>query len=309
MRCIGLFSALLWLLGGALPASAQSDLYRVIVAGPGGGPFDDLCRGSDVLIGFNYIAGSTLNTIAGVCQAQNNGVLTGANYGLATRGKDPGNGGLFSAEFHGAGTPRCRSGQAIGEMTVSLDKNGEVENIDATCVGLRPGDNLAPSHIIAQTGGAALTNKHIACSTGDIAIGLIGRSGTLINGVGLQCATFPWSRVAASTPTPTPNPVPAVPHYVIVINPVEVWPQCAPPDGVQKKGDLAATNTATNTSTQVELKQIGSGNCAKWYRLSWPGAPAGDDWVYSAPPNTPGDYTALDQTTLAAAEAALANGH
>jgi hypothetical protein len=59
---------------GSVGAYAQSGDYRVEVHGGGGGPFDDLCNGSDVLIGFNYTAGTAMNTVAGVCQPQRDGV-------------------------------------------------------------------------------------------------------------------------------------------------------------------------------------------------------------------------------------------
>jgi hypothetical protein len=295
-------------IGSVVGAYAQSELYRVIVTGPGGSPFADLCRGPDVLIGVNYISGSTLNTIAGVCESQDNGITTGVVYGLNTQGKDPGNGGLFDTEFHAQGAPRCFPGRAIGEMTVALDKNGEVQNILATCVGLIPSDNLAPSYLSVQTGGTAVSTKHIVCSPGDIAIGLIGQSATLINGVGLQCATFPWSRLAAVTPPPATTP-----QYVKVIATSQIFPMCGGGNADVAKTVNGNEIDLNKGQAQVQLIKIGpAGNCTNWYQLNWPGAPAGDNWVYSAPPpppNTPPtDFTSLDQTTLAAAEAAL-GGH
>ncbi len=137
MRSVYLGVAML--LSSVVGAWAQEVETRVIVSGPGGVPGDDICHGSDVLIGFNYTAGSTLNSIAGVCQAQNNGVLFGANYGLFTRGTPPNSGSPPFVHFNIGDTPRCPAAMAIGgEMHVALDKNGEVQHIDATCVGLLP---------------------------------------------------------------------------------------------------------------------------------------------------------------------------
>jgi hypothetical protein len=84
--CLGVTISVLYVFG----ALAQDNIHNSkIVSGPGGGPFEDPCRGTDVLIGFNFTASKAMNTIAGVCQAQNNGVLGGAVYGLNTHGELP----------------------------------------------------------------------------------------------------------------------------------------------------------------------------------------------------------------------------
>jgi hypothetical protein len=302
MRLITLSLSLIALLGCAVPASAQFDMYRVSVEGPGGGLFADICNGSDVLVGFNFSSGTALNTIAGVCQSQNNGVLFGADHGLNTHGRLPPDGGIH-ARFTTTGTPRCPPGQAIGEMTVSLDKYKEVERIVATCVGLLPGQNLPHTTFTATTEGKAATTKHIACDTGDIANGIIGRSGTLIDGVGIQCATFPWSRIATGPVPPPPSP-PPVTHYITVLKDAQIFPGCGDNSGVAKTQNGIEVDLKTGQAS-VQLKQVGGPpSCNNWFLLSWPNAPTGADWVYSGP-----DYTALDPTTLAAAEAALGGGH
>jgi hypothetical protein len=90
-----------------------------------------------VLIGFNYIAGKAMNTFAGVCQAQNNGVLTGVAYGLFTRGNIPQSGGIFPI-FRAGDAIRCPSGQAIRSMRVWLDKHDEVNSVATTRDPPRP---------------------------------------------------------------------------------------------------------------------------------------------------------------------------
>jgi hypothetical protein len=284
-------------------ACAQSDDYRVVWSGPGGAPFYDLCRGSDVLIGFNYTAGSALNSIAGVCESQDNGITTGQIYGLYTRGI-PEHGSGF--RFGIGAAPRCPGAMAIHEMTVSLDKNGDVQAIDAICAVLVPSDTRAPTHIFAITNGTAVTNKthHIACSSGDIAHGLIGQSGTLINGVGMQCATFPWSRVAVVTPPGGGGgPPPPTPHYVkVIVDNADVYSDCT--------GQTTIGHISAETSNQVTLKKLTDAGCnPEYYDLSWPGAPAPDNWVFSAPPHSADGPNQLDTATLAAAEAALGGGH
>ena len=198
MRCIALCLSVAVLIGWAFPASAQSDVHNTkIVSGPGGGPFDDACRPGDVLVGFNYISGKAMNRLAGVCQAQNNGVLVGANYGLATHGEDPGNGTLLGAEFHGEGFPRCPPGQAIYEMRVWLDRHNEVEKVAASCTPLLPDPHVQGVYLGDWGGGGeAVRSEPFSCGPADIAIGIIGRAGSQIDGVGLKCGTFPWRPVA-----------------------------------------------------------------------------------------------------------------
>jgi hypothetical protein len=294
MRSICLVVAMF--IGSVVGAWAQEVETRVIVSGPGGVSAVDICRGSDVLIGFNYTAGSTLNSIAGVCQAQNNGVLFGADYGLFTRGTPRTSGGAFPT-FGIGDTPRCPAGMAIGgEMHVALDKNGEVQHIDATCVGLLPNQHLQPVILTAITDGTAVSSKNITCGPGRIVNGLVSQSGPLINGVGMQCAIFPWS-VAAAPPPPTP-------HYVtVIVDNADVYSDC---NGTTKIGSISTT-----TSNQVALKELTPASCnSEFYDLSWPGAPAQDNWVFSAPKNMPGDGpNQLDDASLAAAKAALGGGH
>ena len=139
MRCITSCLSLAFLFGGVFSAFAQTDVHSSkVVTGPGGVPFVDACHPGDVLIGFNFNAGKAMNTFAGVCQAQDNGVLIGANYGLFTRGSIPDDG-----HFHTGDAMRCPAGEAIRSMRVWLDKHDEVNSVSATCEQLRP--DLPPS--------------------------------------------------------------------------------------------------------------------------------------------------------------------
>jgi hypothetical protein len=292
------------LLSSVVGAWAQEVETKVIVSGPGGVYGVDVCHGSDVLIGFNSTAGDTLNSIAGVCQAQNNGVLVGANYGLFTRGTPattPGTGGRFNIKD----SPRCPPAMAIGgQMTVKLDKNGEVQSFFATCVGLLPNQHLPLASIDAGSDGTAVTSRYVSCAPGRIANGLVSQSGPLINGVGMQCAIFPWSVAAAPVTPPNPTPTPT-PHYVkVIVDNADVYSDC--------KGTTTIGKISRATSDQVVLQKLTDpamcNGSTEYYDLSWPGAPARDNWVFSAPPNSSDGPDQLDPTTLAAAEAAL-GGH
>jgi hypothetical protein len=256
------------LVGSVFPASAQSKMHNTdIVSGTGGGLFEDFCHGSDVLIGFNYSAGKAMNQIAGVCQAQHAGALIGANYGLATHGTAPDYGGVF-VTFTDGGALRCNGRQAINQLHVFLDSNGQVNKVEALCIGLLPSERLIPSTLPASSGGGPpVSDKLLTCGPDEVAIGLIGRSGTLIDGLGLRCATF----------------------FVKVTADVDVYDVPDPPDGDNRKGVLTAGKI------QVTLKKKGAPDHPNWYQVGWPGDPAGDNWVYSA---TPPDFQSLDPDTL-----------
>ena len=305
MRCITFCLSLAILFCSVLSAFAQTDVHSSkVVTGPGGVPFVDACHPGDVLIGFNYIAGKAMNTFAGVCQAQNNGVLTGANYGLFTRGNIPSSGGFFDPVFHAGDAVRCPPGEAIKSMRVWLDKHAEVNSVAATCEQLRPDSHLQAVYLgqFGGAGGEAVSNEPISCGSDDIAIGIIGRASNLINGLGLDCGTFTWRQAAVVTPGSTPTP--PTPHYVKVIaDDVDVFSACS--------GNQTIIGHISTTTDQLVLRKLGDPSaCPNWYDMSWPNAPAEDNWVYSAPPpGKPNDPTSLDQTTLAAAEAALGGGH
>lgn len=306
MRCITFCLSLALTIGGIYCAFAQTDVHNSkIVSGPGGGPFDDACHPGDVLVGFNYISGSAMNRLAGVCQAQKNGVLVGANYGLNTQGEDPGNGTLLGgAEFHAQAFPRCPPGQAINEMRVWLDRFGKVNKVAASCTPLLADPHVQPVYLGEFGGGGEpVSSEPITCGPVDIAIGMIGRSGSLIDGVGLKCGTFPWRPVvsASSPPVVTPPVAPPAmtPPQVKVIAAVDIYdmPDPLPGDKPKPSGPLDPNNTPTVTLLAT--------NPDHYYQLSWPGCPPQPNWVYSGPPG----YVSLDPTTLAAAEAALGGGH
>jgi hypothetical protein len=169
-------------------------------------------------------------------------------------------------------------------MNVQLDKNNQVQKIEASCAPLLPNQNLVQTPIYALTGGDEVTRKHIQCSHGDIANGLIGRSGTLIDGVGLQCATF-------HSPPPT--------NIVKVIKGVDVYDRPNPGNVPAKLVDgLDPANTVL-----VYLLAVSPDNPG-WYQVSWNGCPPQPNWVYSA-----SDYTSLDPASLATAIATLNGGH
>ena len=185
MRSIFLGSAIL--IVSVFAASAQV-INAPEVGGPGGGPFDDPCRPGGVLVGYNVTSGKAMNQFAAVCQTQNNGVLEGEVYGLRTWGKNDDNGA-----DHTVVAPRCPLGTAIRAMQIWVNKFNEIDSVEATCYALLP--NTAGVASLPRTtthGGQAVSNAETGCPPGTVAIGITGRSGALVDALGLKCSRFPW---------------------------------------------------------------------------------------------------------------------
>jgi len=185
MRSIHL--GLVILIGSVFGAYAQVS-NTPHVGGPGGGPFADDCHGTDVLIGYNVTQDKAMNTIAAVCQPQINGTLVQTNYGLTTHGQQPTAGG-------GPVYPRCPGGQAIYGFTIYVNKFNEIDSVAAACVPLLANTGAAAQLGLTMNRGGAVRNEAIGCGSG-VAIGLTGRSGALIDSLGLKCnAGFPWHHI------------------------------------------------------------------------------------------------------------------
>jgi hypothetical protein len=126
------------------------------------------------------------------------------------------------------------------------------------------------------------------CPSNMRAVGIIGRSGDVVNSLGLKCSSFPW--LVAATPQPT--------NIMKVINAVDVYGMPDPPQGTNATypDGLDPANTIL-----VYLLEVGPDN---WYRVTWNGSPPQPLWVYNGPGNFP-----FDAGSLATAKAALGVGH
>jgi hypothetical protein len=278
MRSICLGLAIL--LGSVLGASADDTPE---VGGPGGSHFDDACHGTDVMIGFNITENKALNTIAAVCQPQNNGVLVGANYGLRTWGTLP----EPTAVFTGSESYRCPAGQAMFGFTIWVNKLNELDSVAATCVPLSPdGGTGAQLPRSVTVGGVSVSESAIGCGLGGIAVGITGRSSGVMNSLGLKCnPNFPWH--VAQQPPPT--------NIVRVVAAADIYNTPDPQGAATYVDGLDPANTVL-----VYLLEVGPDN---WYRVTWNGAPPQPLWVYSGPGNYP-----FELDSLATAKATL-GGH
>jgi hypothetical protein len=295
MRSICLGVAIL--IGSVFGASAQDKTPQA--GAQDGVYFEDPCHGTDVLIGYNTTTGKALNTIAAVCQPQNNGVLTGTSYALKTHGKPPDpQGGVLGPGFGVAPDgERCQSptGQAIYGMSVWLNKYNEPDVIGATCVWLQP--NGAAQTQIGYTSGIAtsVTQSAIGCGSG-VAVGITGRSTDLMISLGLICSNFPWH--VAATPPPT--------NILKVIAAADVYDRPNPgnvppiyPDGLDP--------AAPKNIVLVYLLEVGKDDNVNWYRVNWNGSPPQPLWVYSGV--AANDQITFDAASLATAKATVNGGH
>jgi hypothetical protein len=260
-------------LGLAILVSSAFGAYAQVtntstVGGQGGSPFDDPCHGTDVLIGFNFTDGDALNTVAAVCQAQNNGVLVGANYGLATRGTGPDDTShAFPARFGPAPeTPRCPSGSAVISVDVWVNKFNEIDSVEGHCAQMTPADPGARFTLSqSQSQGRAVGNAiPVQCPDSMMAVGITGRSGDLMDSLGLKCSPFPWHVLAA------PPPLPSQFQSLTVNQPDDYYDQISG----NKKGTL---NPGT---ANVGILAKGAPDNPGWYEITWPGAGA-VYWIYT----------------------------
>jgi hypothetical protein len=160
-----------------------------VVGGPGGGPFDDNCNSSDVLIGYNITSGKSVNQFAAVCQATKNGMLVGANYGLRTWGEGDQSGGNKKSFI-----ARCPTGSAVSALQLFVNKFNELDSVSGTCLPLKA--NTGGASYLQRTttdGGQDQPSRNgvSSCPNGLIAVGVLGRSGALVDSLGIKCAPLP----------------------------------------------------------------------------------------------------------------------
>jgi hypothetical protein len=179
-------AALVWFVTACVPTAGYgADTYSTAILGGTGGGLGDLsCDPSSVLVGFDYRSGSTLNTIVGLCRRVADKGLVGSTYWMA-KGLG-GSGGSNRPEVI------CPPGMAIVAMQVHTDRYNEVYAIAVWCAptgwvydarGWPPNAN----GLTATDGGQAVRYEIAYCNEGDVAVGIIARSGTLIDAIGLRC--------------------------------------------------------------------------------------------------------------------------
>jgi hypothetical protein len=268
------------------------DQNTQLVGSQGGAPFDDSCHPGDVVIGFNWNAGKSLETIAAVCQPQSNGVLTGQPYGLRTWGKNTASGGSYFGV--GPGVDRCPAGAAVSGLDIWVNKFQDVDSEETQCSTL---NSLEGRFLLSRTltgGGQSVgLAQPSQCPANMRAVGIIGRSGDVVNSLGLKCSSFPW--LVAAQPPPT--------NIVKVIGAADVYDR-PNPGNVPPKYPDGLDPAAPQNIVLVYLLEVGKDENVNWYRVNWNGSPPQPLWVYNGQGNFP-----FDAGSLATATVTVNGGH
>ena len=151
------------------------------LGGGGGAEFRSTCRPGDVMIGFNMRSGSALDAVVPICIGLN-----------PQKTEWMGQAYQASAGLHGGGAGSfqkidCRPGYAVRHLHVFMDGNRMVNHIRMTCADLdsNPGD--WHDSVPGQIGGQAIGDVRFNCGDHEWGTGIFGRSGALVDQLGLQC--------------------------------------------------------------------------------------------------------------------------
>ena len=193
------FGILALVLACAVSPAEARDTF--LTGGGGGGNFRDQCGPGQYLTGVSVRSGSWLDAVIPFCGTFN------ANTGLLGA---PG----FPRDHHGgrgggAGGPTtCNNGQYVSGMmfgyTMDAGRPKYIASVQLDCVPIRAGGGSGKPRIGA---GGTLSNGGVNCGNNQAVIGLIGRSGTYVDALGLICGPRPVA-TGAVTPPQTPGPQP-----------------------------------------------------------------------------------------------------
>ena len=181
---VGALAAALTVVSLGSAARAQVVGPTVIIGGPGGGAFTDRCPDGALLVGMNYTGDKDINSVGPVCQKFTGDYASEAIFGLRTHGSPSGAGG--GGRYGAVGQVLCPPNTAVEGIKVQVSNVNLVHGYSFVC--RTPG-----AHDYKTTGrsalgaGAAAYEKLADCGGGAIAIGVIGRSGALVDGLGLLC--------------------------------------------------------------------------------------------------------------------------
>jgi hypothetical protein len=151
-----------------------------VKGGHGGGNFSDPCAKGFLLVGFGFRGGKALDRMTPYCKSVQNGKWSGSKFDeRAPRGQENPDGPFTR------GTVLCDRDQFVTSLHVWWDHFGIVHHIRVNCHSLdRKKESKAASW---NTGGEPSQDEPTACPTGMFATGMYGRSGALIDAVGLIC--------------------------------------------------------------------------------------------------------------------------
>lgn len=172
------------------------------IGGNGGGYAEAPCPRGWLLAGFYYRSGKALDYIRGYCRKiEADGRLGEDTYAGTAYGSPQG-----ASE---RGTYACPDQMAIRSIHVWVDNHGMVRRLRANCRSLDFQQKVQLDQT-AVSGGAAAWDSSMSCGSGHLAKGFIGRSGSMVDSLGLLCTdeVGPHGSVPGAQPDPvgpTPN--------------------------------------------------------------------------------------------------------
>ena len=144
--------------------------------GSGGAPFSVLCGVGQVLIGVKGTSGNYISSVQGICASINEILMP---VGTGTTDEAGGSGSSFQQ--------RCPSGNAVRGLNVAT--GWYVDSLRIRCGALVVGGTVSGfnTNPLRAGGGGGNTVSNLDCPNGLPARGLVGRSGSWIDRIGLRC--------------------------------------------------------------------------------------------------------------------------
>jgi len=187
----------------SLATGAQAQVGPTnLIGGPGGGSFTSPCRDNEFLTGLTGVGGKDMNSVNAICQPFDaEGRWVGPSRGLRIFG-DP-NVSYRSAKTHSA---ECPLDTAAEQIVVQIGAN-IVHSAALICRHVNAHDYVG-TYYAGSHDGNARPEDTTGCGGGALAVGIVLRSGSMIDALGLLCKVTA-APAPSPTPTPTPTPTPA----------------------------------------------------------------------------------------------------
>lgn len=154
-----------------------------VYGGSGGGRFDSPCRPRDGLVGIKYRSGTALDAVTAVCVPINAARTEWAGSTYSPTQMWGGGGG-------GRGTLMCQNGDVIRRLRVSAGPWGDIAVVKFLGIEC---EDLATDYtyrVQASNSGTVTGTSWIKCGGGRIGSGIYGRSGALVDAIGLKCDSY-----------------------------------------------------------------------------------------------------------------------
>lgn len=168
------------------------------LGGGGGGEYRSPCPANMAWFAYIGRAGSALDGIRALCTSvQPNKTTTGT----------------FETDYHGGGggdriQRTCPANSVVTAMRVWMGNDRLVSKIDLTCTNLQDGSTSVQA---GRTGGRPIEPSVLfSCNPDEVGVGIYGRSGAMIDNIGLICERLavvqPGTVAQKQTPTTKPPP-------------------------------------------------------------------------------------------------------